>query len=182
MLTSVLCTPCIMFHKNIISNFVVEICRETKWLFMIRVCSSVVEQIKNQSQFVCLWNLLCPVLCRRLTILIAPLRKMFCCDDISLLGLLLFLDQEDYTAEQIWISGVTQCHSHTLTTSCHKGRSSHIIMKYLVPPLHIPLRINTNLPCYTKTYATTQYQLSVQNVYSSAERTHNTIQMLSAAY
>jgi len=29
-----------------------------------------------------------------------------------LLGLLLLLDQEDYTAEQIWISGVTQCHSH----------------------------------------------------------------------
>jgi hypothetical protein len=55
-------------------------------------------------------------------------------------------------------------------------------MKYLVPPLNIPLRINTNLPCYTKTYATTQYQLSVQLVYSSPERTRNTIQMLFAAY
>jgi len=53
-------------------------------------------------------------------------------------------------------------------------------MKYLVPPLHIPLRINTNLPCYTKTYATTQYQLSVQHVYSSAERIQKTIQMFAA--
>jgi len=53
-------------------------------------------------------------------------------------------------------------------------------MKYLVPPLHIPLRINTNLPCYTKTYATTQNQLSVQHVCSLPERTHNTIQMFAA--
>ena len=79
----------------------------------------------------------------------------------------------------IWCDAMSFPH---VTTSCHKGRSSYIIMKYLVPPLHIPLRINTNLPCYTKTYATTQCQLFGQHVYSSAELTHNTIQMLSAAY
>ena len=81
----------------------------------------------------------------------------------------------------IWSNAVSFPH---VTSSCHKGRSSYIlvIMKYLVPPLHIPLRINTNLPCYTKTYATTQYQLSVQHVFSSPERTHNTVKMLFAAY
>jgi hypothetical protein len=64
----------------------------------------------------------------------------------------------------IWRHAVSFPH---VTTLCHKGRSSYIIMKYLVPPPPIPFRINTNLPCYTKTYATTQCQLSVQHIYSS---------------